>query len=240
MTQTLIADRITAVTHDDLIAALRGAYPNVWKRDPFDVELATYYAQCLEENGAQLSALHNFGLGNVKATPSWDGLVQSYQCDETVSAADAARAPTLGPCELHPLNDGSGRVRVVCLPGHKWSYFRAFDTLTKAAETYLRLFTLPRYQQAALRARARDPVGFVEACAAGGYFTAPDVAGYARAVASIATRATPACASAISGNALGLTPDDIAHVESQVALWTAAQMQTFPEPFPLPDNLEQA
>ena len=233
--QTLVPDRITPVTHNDLIYALRGAYPEVWKRDPVDVELACYFAQLLEENGALLQALHCFGLGNQKATPSWDGLVVEYQCDEVVTVAEAARAHTLGPCELHPLP--SGRVRVVCFPGHPWSRFRAFGTLTEAAKTYLRLFTLPRYAQAALRARARDPVGFVEACAAGGYFTAPDVAGYARAVASIAAKATPACASAISGNSLGLTPEDVAHIETHVALWADAErLDLAGEPFPLPDK----
>lgn len=233
--QTLVPDRITPVTHNDLIYALRGAYPEVWKRDPVDVELATYFAQCLEENGARLQSLHCFALGNVKAAASWDDLVTTYDCDEVVSAADAANASALGPCELHPLPNG--KVRLVCRAGHPWAMFRAFGTLTQAAETYLRLFTLPRYAQAALRARARDPVGFVEACAAGGYFTASDVAGYARAVASIATRATPACASAISGNSLGLTPEDVAHIETQRALWLDAQARELAEPFPLPDDI---
>jgi len=233
--QKLVPDRITAVTHDDLIYALRGAYPEVWKRDPIDVELATYYAQCLEENGAKLQSLHCFALGNVKATASWDGLVTEYQCDETVTAAEAAHAKTLGPCELHPLPNG--KVRVVVFPGHPWSRFRAFDTLTKAAETYLSLFKMPRYAQAALRARASDPVGFVEACAAGGYFTSPNVSAYATAVRSIAVRATPACASAISGNSLGLTPFDVDYIEQARAMWlTSERDRLAAEPFPHPDT----
>lgn len=234
MTQTLVPDRLTPVSHNDLVYALRGAYPDVFRREPLDMELATYFAQCLEENGAKLLSLHNFAIGNPKATKSWDGLVQTYACDETFTAADAARARALGTCELHPLPNG--KVRVVLPAGHPWAVFRAFRTLTDAAAAYLRLFTLPRYAQAALRARAGDPVGFVEAAAAGGYMTTPNVDGYARAVASIATRARPACASAISGNSLGLTPDDVEHIEGQVALWTATEALQIGEPFPLQER----
>lgn len=230
----MLPDKLTPLSHDDLIAALRGGYPVVFGRDPIASELAIYYAQCLEENGATLGGLHCYGLGNVKATPSWTGDVTQYACDETVSVAEAAHAKALGPCELHP--QPSGKVRVVCTPPHPWCTFRAFSSATEAARRYLQIFKLPRYAQAALRARAGDPVGFVQGCAAGGYMTTPNVDGYARAVASIATRATPACASSISGNSLGLTPDDVEHIQGQVALWHAEQRAEMGEPFPLSER----
>jgi hypothetical protein len=213
---TLLPDKLTPLSHDDLIAALRQAYQPVFGRDCLAMELAIYYGQCILENGAKLDALHCFGLGNVKAMPSWDGDTVTYQCDETVTSEEAAHAAKLGPCELHPLP--SGKVRVVCFPGHPWAIFRAFRTARDAAEQYLKLFTLPRYAQAALRARAGDAAGFVRMAHAGGYFTAPDVGAYERAVASIAAKVLPACMAALEGRAGDIDELFKAHVAEQVLL----------------------
>lgn len=213
---TLLPDKLTPLSHDDLIVALRDAFPVVFGRPAAASELAIYYAQCLEENGAKLDSLHCFGLGNVKATANWTGDTVQYQCDETVSLAEATHAQTLGPCALTP--QSNGRVRVVCFPPHPWTTFRAFDSAAKAAESYLRIFRLLRYAQASMRAAAGDAVGFVEMAARGGYMTTPNVAGYAHAVAWIASHAVPACAAALAGNPPGIGDDDRARAEGIVAL----------------------
>lgn len=223
----MIPDKLTPLSHGDLIRALRGGCLLKWKREPIAMELATYYAQCLEENGAQLQALHNNCLGNVKAGPKWTGETAQYACDETVAnMTEAARvramaAPEL--CELHPQTNG--KIRLVLYPPHPWTEFRAFETATEGAAAYLDLFTWTRYAQAALRARAGDPVGFVLACKAAGYFTAPDVHAYASAVASIASHALVACEAELTrGAADGLPPGEVIddatreHVEGLVAL----------------------
>lgn len=213
---TLLPDKITPLSHGDLQVALFGGYRIDFGRDPLPMELAVFYGQGLEENGAALQALHNFGVGNVKATSAWTGDTTRYECDETVSAAEAAHAQTLGPCELHP--QPSGKVRVVCFPPHPWTTFRAFSTAEEGCAEYLRLFSWSRYAQAALRARAGDPVGFVFACQAAGYFTAPDVHGYASAVASIASHALASCEAVCAGSAPTIDAATIAHVEGLVAL----------------------
>lgn len=218
----LIPDKLTPLSHEEFIRALLGGFPRTFGRRPkVPLELAIYYGQGLMENGARLQALHCFCIGNVKATPKWAGDTCQYSCDETVTAAEAAHAQTLGPCELHP--QPNGKVRVVCHPPHPWTTFRAFFTATEGAAAYLRLFATQRYAQAALRAAAGDPVGFVLACKAGGYFTAPDVSAYARGVDSIARHAESACAIAMAGteNEPLLTEDEKERIRGLVALTTA-------------------
>lgn len=236
---TVLPDKLTPLSHDDLIAALLGAFPKVFGRPPkLSMELAIYYGQCITENGATLSALHCFDLGNVKATAQWSGDTCFYSCDETVDAGLAKHAATLGPCELHP--QPSGKVRVVCHPPHPWCLFRAFSTANEGAVAYLRIFGLTRYAQAALRAAAGDAVGFVEAAKQGGYFTAPDVSAYARCVASIAAHANAACVAAMAGQPAGITDSDRERFTGLVALTTVESAEGAldgAEPFPLPPKI---
>jgi hypothetical protein len=130
----------------------------------------------------------------------------------------------------------------VLRPPHPWTKFRAFETAEEGAAAYLELFTWSRYAQAALRARAGDPVGFVLACKAAGYFTAPDVHAYASAVASIAAHALAACTQELDLAWIADAPppviDDATreHVEGLVALdlasytWDETRNDTEPAP----------
>lgn len=216
---TLLPNKLTPLTDDEFIVALLGGFQIAFHRPPkLPLELATYYGQGKMENGAQLAALHCFCVGNVKATAQWSGDTCQYSCDETVDAGLAQHAATLGPCELHP--QPSGKVRVVCHPPHPWTTFRAFLTAADGAAAYLRLFSTTRYAQAALRAAAGDPIGFVLACKAGGYFTAPNVDAYAHGVDSIARHAEAACAAAMASNPPGITDADREHIAGLVALTT--------------------
>lgn len=225
---TLLPDKLTPLSHDALIVALRDGYQEVFGHLPTASELAVYYGQCLLENGARLDALHCFCIGNVKANSAWTGDTVLYQCDETVSHQEAEYAKTLGPCELHPQTNG--KVRVVCFPPHPWCSFRAFLSAAEGAAAYLRLFSLPRYAQAALRARAGDAGGFVRACAAGGYMTTPNVDGYAAAVTSIAVHAAGPCAQAVSNVPVTLTAETVSHVHELVLASLAEQGRLVDEP----------
>ena len=216
----IVPDALTPLTHDDLIAALRDGYVVTFGRAALPGELAVYYGQCILENGARLQAVHCFNLGNVKATATWAGDVCAYACDETVDAATARVVAAFGPCECHP--QAAGRVRLVLTPPHPWCNFRAFGSAGAGAAAYLALFAWRRYAQAALRARAGDAAGFVAAAHAGGYFTAPDVGAYQRAVASIAAHALDACRAALAPTAGTVPPAlDVDAIMGLVALTAA-------------------
>lgn len=227
-----IPDLHTPMSHDDLIVALLGGYRVVFGRAPLPMELAIYYGQCLLENGATLGAVHCYCLGNIKATPAWTGDTCQYACDETVTTAEAAALKKMDPghCEVHPID--SKRARVVLTPPHPWTTFRAFHSAADGAAAYLRLFSTTRYAQAALRARAGDAVGFVRMAKAGGYFTAPDVTAYERAVLSIASHAAEECRVAIEDSAAPKVDEDYVNEQIQglVALttWNSAEEALHP------------
>lgn len=235
----MLTDVKTPLTDDEFIVALLGGFEIAFHRPPkLPLELATYYGQGKMENGAHLAELHCFCIGNVKATAQWSGDTCQYSCDESVSASLAEAAKAMGPCELHP--QPSGKVRVVCHPPHPWTTFRAFKTAADGAAAYLRLFSTARYAQAALRAAAGDPVGFVLACKQGGYFTAPNVDAYARGVDSIARHAEPNCAAAMAAKPPGITDADRERIAGLVALTTAqsADEALHHQEFPLSDEQE--
>lgn len=135
-------------------------------------QVACYVAQSALECGHWKHCYQN-DIGNVKASADYAGKYYMLECDEIVSPSQAEKAKTLGPCQVHVLENGL--YRVVVTPPHPWSWFRAYDSLDDAVEDIAELFSR-RYMAAVLAAATGDPAAYAHALRVGGYYTAPEAA----------------------------------------------------------------
>jgi hypothetical protein len=233
MKARFISDALTPMTPNELVAAMAVGYEGALRTTPSVVCLALLVAQaCLETaNGKKI---HCWNLGNVKASPTWEGAYTLYECDERFPI-DTAQAYLFKPA---PRSDGSGRPSawlksrnadgtwtVGFAPDHAQCRFRAFESAEEGCAEFVDfLASNERYRRAWTAAyRGRGP-DFVLELGRAKYFTA-DVATYTKAVVSIAARVRPACEKALGLPGLDLTDADREHVASLVALTLAADVR---------------
>jgi flagellum-specific peptidoglycan hydrolase FlgJ len=193
---TLIDDKLTPLTVDELIAGMLGGYIHNMGDDarPSAGQLACLVAQaCLETGNGK--HVHCWNLGNVKASKDWDGLVCQYKCNEVIN----------------------GKVEWFS-PPHPQTHFRAFLSAADGCAEFVGfLANRERYRRAWDRACAGDASGFVLALGAAGYFTA-NVETYRRAVQSIANRVELACARALAADAHEFTAMDLEELDGLVGI----------------------
>lgn len=169
MKATLVTDKVTPLTAQDVALAFRSAYETVCGVTPSKECLALLVAQSALETGRWRS-IHCFNFGNVKASRDYTGLYCMFRCNEVI--------------------DG----KVVWFdPPHPQTFFRAFESAESGAIDHIRFLAgRKRYAAAWEAAQAGTPLAFVEMLKKAGYFTA-DAGPYARAVISLWKEYTPMC-----------------------------------------------
>jgi hypothetical protein len=221
---TFVPDQKTLLTLDEVILAFLTADRKVLGSTPPTVCLACQVAHSALETG-HWKSMHNFDFGNEKMSSSWKGLYTQFKCDELFDPATAQRAKALGPCVLDPLEDGTGRVRVVLIPPHPWSSFVAFDNAAEGAADQVDLICcrLDRYATAWSACYRGDPEAFVRALGAAHYFTG-NIEPYVKAVVSIFHQILPACQAAVDDGDSPLDDETRARVAGLVAatIWDSA------------------
>ena len=161
MRATLIADKLTPCTALEFMRAVRSGLETLTGQTPTDAFVAILTAQCALESGRWRS-MHRNNPGNIKASENYEYLYCQFRCNEVIH----------GKVEWFD-------------PPHPQTNFRAFYDLETGVLDYLRFLSgRARYARAWAAAAAGDPVAFVEALKAAGYFTA-DVGPYLRAVVSL-------------------------------------------------------
>jgi hypothetical protein len=177
---------------------------------------------------------HCNNLGNKKYPPS-SGLDWCFfECGEDLTEAEVARYIKADP-ELVYIHGRSGtKLDVRFKPKHPMCRFAAFKTLHEGAIDYLGLLHR-RYSGAWPYVLLGDPVGFVRAIKAKGYFTGP-LDGYLASVESIflhsLPRRMPADWSplAVDNEPEGLSDADRQRIRGLVALTAAAMTREALEP----------
>lgn len=159
MLAALIPDELTPMTALEVAKAFRGAFETLCGVTPSNDCLAVLVAQSALECG-RWKSLHNYGFGNAKAGPKYEGYYCQFPCDEIINGK-----------------------REVFYPPHPQTNFRAFLNAETGALEQLQLLK-NRWPVAWHAAQQGAPLSFVDALAAGRYFTA-DPKPYSRAVASL-------------------------------------------------------
>lgn len=163
MKATLLDDRLTPLTAQEVIRAFREAYRTLGAL-PADITpgtLAIFVAQSALETG-RWKSLHWCNFGNIKAGVDYEGFYTLFRCNEVID----------------------GKVKWFD-PPHPQCRFRAYPDATAGARDYLQLLrTRKRFAPAWNAAHHGDASEFVEALKRGGYFTA-DLGPYRRAVLSL-------------------------------------------------------
>jgi hypothetical protein len=154
--QTVIPDRLTPFTDLELAGGMVEAYRFVFGEDIARRQLCALAAQVILETGHG-QYCHNFEIGNKKASPSFQGFVQFFRCNEVEN----------------------GRI-VWYDPFNLQCCFRAWDKLPKGIDAHLRFLGLAtrgggkpnRYAKAWDAARRGDWIAFGDELGLAGYYTA--------------------------------------------------------------------
>lgn len=190
--RALVPDRLTPIVPEEAIEAYAQGHLRAMGSIPTASTLACLVAQSALEDGWWKS-MHWYNFGNVKASPSWDGLYTMYRCNEVIN----------GKVEWFD-------------PPHPQTHFRAFpDSTTGALEQVAFLTTNDRYRGAWHAACAGDVHGFAMLLGQEGYYTA-DRTTYSHATESIAGRFLAGCASYLAGEGHSLTDADKSYIEALV------------------------
>lgn len=160
MKATFLPDEITKLDPKNVARALRSAYETVCGVTPSRECVALMVAQSALETG-RWKSIHRFNLGNVKASPTYEGFYTQFRCNEVIN----------GKVEWFD-------------PPHPQTNFRAYLGLEVAALDHIRFLQRPRYARAWQSLQGGQPLAFVEDLKRAGYFTA-DAGPYARAVTSL-------------------------------------------------------
>ncbi len=161
MRATLLEDKLTPLTAQDMIRALREAFFQLTGNDPTDKTLAILTAQSALETG-RWKSIHWFNVSNIKAGQDYEGFYTLYRCNELI-----------------------GGKLVWFSPPHVQCRFRAYPDIVAGARDHLGLLSKrARFYPAWTAARGGDEERFVDALKQGGFFTA-DLAPYKRAVLSL-------------------------------------------------------
>ena len=139
---------VTPLKEEQSAYYLKTAWLELFGTEPSLKSLAILWAQSALET-AHWSLLRNNNWGNIKKR---DGIkYTSYDCSEVVNG-----------------------VNINYKPYHPETFFAAWDNPLDGAKGYLKFISeKTRYKAAWVKLQAGDPLGYVYALKAGGYFTAP-------------------------------------------------------------------
>lgn len=163
-----LPDRLTPLTPQVAMAALRSAFEAVDGVTPSPECLAIHTAQSALESG-RWKSLHNYCFTNAKASATYEGFFQCYKCNEQLrdgwhwyvpegELVGAFGTPLKGPAL--PVPDG-----------HPMTRFRAFPTIEAGALDHMQLVKR-KWPEAWTAARFGNVVGFVHGLKMRGFFTA--------------------------------------------------------------------
>lgn len=175
-----IPDRLTVLTPQQAVMALRSAFETVEGASPSPECLALHTAQSALE-AWRWKSLHNFCFTNAKASATYAGFFQCYKCDEQLAdgwhwyipegeLVGKFGTPLKGPPLAVP-------------DGHPQTRFRAFKTAELGALDHMQLVKR-KWPEAWTAARAGDAAGFVHGLKMRKFFTA-DEDPYLKGVASL-------------------------------------------------------
>jgi hypothetical protein len=204
----LVADELTPLTLDEAIEAFAKAYFRCMGSEVRAGTLACLVAQSALESG-NWKHMHGYNFGNIKASPDWDGLFMMFRCNEVIG----------------------GNV-VWFDPPHFQTHFRAYATAAEGAQEQIKFHLRERYKGSWHHAYLGDAHAFAMTLGEEGYYTADRVS-YSKAVASIAARILPACASYLAGEGHAITLDDAEYVAALVYRTLDEHRGTDPAPPPI-------
>lgn len=181
----------TPWTRQELCTALAASWAVVTGQPPTRAAVDLAAAQiCLETGNG--GSCWNFNLGNVKATPKWQGDHCYFACNEIlkngVAAGYVARARPRtdgkpGPDAAITKDRGDGTSIVWFYPDNAGCCFRSFRTLNEGVADHLALLQR-RFKSAWPALLSGDAIAFVRALRNAGYFTA-DEAPYLKGVQGV-------------------------------------------------------
>jgi len=137
-------------------------------------------AQWALETGRGAS-MYNWGVGNIKASTTYDGMYCSRLCNEVIGGKLVWFAPE------GQLSGKGGQVvgqRYEVPPGHPQTHFRAYPNLFVGTEDYVEFLKRPRFAKAFTAMLSGNAGSFVGELKRAGYFTAAEEP-YRKAVASL-------------------------------------------------------
>ena len=183
MLATWTHDKITQLSFDRAVPAMRYALTNALGSKPSDACLALALAKCALETGRWKSC-HAWNWGNVKAGEKYAGMYCTFELNEVLAGKVVWFSP------LGRLDGRGGKVIAEPFddpPGHPQTRMRAHENEFAGADAYVDFMvngSNGRFKPAFERMKAGDAAGMVHLMAQAGYFTAPE-SDYERGVASI-------------------------------------------------------
>lgn len=175
-----LPDRLTPLTTEQAMSALRSAFETVEGVTPSPECLAIHTAQSALE-AARWKSLHNFCFTNAKASATWQGFFQCYRCNEKIGDRWVYFVP-----QGELVGDFSTALKGAPLAvpdGHPQTRFRAFENAESGAIDHMQLVKR-KWPEAWTAARGGDVAGFVHGLKQRAFFTA-DEAPYLKGVSSL-------------------------------------------------------
>jgi hypothetical protein len=187
MIATYVHPRLTPMTFEQAALAMKAGLRAELGRDPSLEVLALALAKCALETG-RFRAIWNWNFGNIKAGPKYPGMFTCIELNEVLR--EKGRDVVVWFSPEGKLDKKGGKVvaeRSAVPPGHPQTRMRAHANEFDGAMRYAEFM----HRDAAGNVRPMwkalllgEPVAFVRAMKAAGYFTAPEAA-YAKAVGSL-------------------------------------------------------
>jgi hypothetical protein len=176
----------TPVSATDVVRAYREVCRRLWSTDKPETVAALVAQSALET--ARWASMWNFGVGNVKASPTYEGLYTAIFLNEVEQRNGKTVVVWYDPVKGE-LVSKNGPPRYpdkphACPPAHPQCRMRAFKTLADGVADKIAFLNWDRYKSAKAAALTGDPSLYVRACKAAGYFTAA-LEPYERAVVSL-------------------------------------------------------
>lgn len=177
--------RRTIVSLDRMLQALGFAWVQIFNEPAKKEQLVVLLAQGALETG-NFSKMWSYNVGNIKSLPNDGRDYTFYKCNEILPVETANKLL------LSQKADGgkvvitsymADKCNVDFYPSHKYSRFRAFNSLEEGVIDYLN-FLYTKYRPAWSAVLSGDPVNFVHLLKVNHYFTA-DEATYTASVVSI-------------------------------------------------------
>ena len=148
MTKELPAEK-KVITESEAAYALKHAYARVFGSDPSQETLAILLGQTALETGRFKVGFWDYNWGNIKASASYDGYIQFFECSEIINGRE-----------------------IFFKPPHPQCRFRAYLTPTDGAVDYIHFLTGSRYAKALVQLKAGKVVEYTTELKKAGYFTA--------------------------------------------------------------------
>ncbi len=203
-----------SVTELDIVKALRDAWVDVLKTEPSINSLAVLFSQIILECGVGLKYCHSWNPGNIKSLPNDGRCWTAIRCNEIIGGVNQYYDPPNPICN-----------------------FRAFKTATEGFTDYIQFLAQKKnYAKAWTQVIAGDPTAYCAELKAAMYFTAK-LEDYTKGVVGIfnsfikkygmvdlTTHVAPANDTPLQPI---FTPDEIAHIQGQVALTMANSIDEY-------------